>query len=271
MSTQVISLLGLPRTGKSTYIGALWLVVQDPTVGDIREHDVRGDRSYIESLAHQVAKCEEIQRTEVDSDQAFAMQLDLAGLGVADVEIPDLAGEATRVLVEDRTWRRVFADALSRSNALLLFVHPDHVETPIPANWGTGEGAEAHSSQNLPEFSPEKACTSAKLIELLENVLMARADAWPLRVGVVISAWDRVDNMTPRDWLAERLPGVHGLLESNPDLVRFSVFGVSAQGGRLPEQHDELIRQDVSKRVFAARDDGTICPIFEPLVWVVSQ
>lgn len=271
MSTHVISLLGLPRTGKSTFIGALWLVVQDPTVNEIREHDVRGDRSYIESLAQQVANCEEIQRTEVDSDQAFAMQLDLAGLGVIDVEIPDLAGEATRVLVEDRTWRRVFADALSRSNALLLFVHPDHVAAPIPANWGRWKGEGSHSSEGTPAFSPEKACTSAKLIELLENVLAARADEWPLRVGVVISAWDRVDNLSPRDWLAERLPGVHGVLKSNPDVVQFSVFGVSAQGGRLPEQRDQLINQDVSHRVFAARDDGTACPLFAPLAWAVSQ
>jgi hypothetical protein len=278
MSEQrTVSLIGLPRTGKSTYVGALWLLVQDPKVKDIREEDFTGDRSYINWLSQQVADGIVIDRTEVDSDQGLSMKLDFAGKGTVQLDMPDLAGEAARELVEQRVWHRPLGDAISRSDALMLFVHPDKTRAPSPANLATSvataseRNAEEGEPRKGPEFTAAQACTAAKLVEVLENVLDLRSDIWPVPVALVISAWDRRSNpeLTPRRWLDDRLPGVSGFMDTNPDVIRPAVFGVSAQGGRLPEERDTLMKMDVAERVFAADGDGNSIPLFAPLQWAV--
>ena len=62
-----VAFLGLPRTGKSTYLGALWQLAQDPAERTIVERDVVGDRSYLQTLGDQVARGVEIGRTEISS------------------------------------------------------------------------------------------------------------------------------------------------------------------------------------------------------------
>jgi hypothetical protein len=270
---RTVAFLGLPRTGKSTYLGALWLLVQDPAVPDIWEEDVTGDRSYIDSLAQQVANGDEIQRTNVETDQGMALSIGFGNLGVARLTIPDLSGEAVRELVEDRLCRKALAATLWQSEAVVLFVNPDHIDFPTPTNMAFPVPGQNASDSPLPEFAPENACTAAKLVELLENVVELRWKAWPIPIVVVVSAWDRVDQgLTPDIWLQMRLPGVSGFLETNPDLTTHQVFGVSAQGGRIPEEREHLLAKgDVSQRVFAFAGDGAQAQLFDPLRWALWQ
>ena len=64
-----LAFLGLPRTGKSTFLGALWALVQSPAETSVSETNFSGDRSYVQKLADQVARGEEIDRTDVDADR----------------------------------------------------------------------------------------------------------------------------------------------------------------------------------------------------------
>jgi hypothetical protein len=270
---RTIAMLGLPRTGKSTYLGALWRLVQDMEVPAIWELDFQGDRSHINMLADQVSAGNEIERTEVDTTDGFELEVGFAGDHSARLDIPDLSGEATRELVEKRVWRKSLADTIQRADAVMLFVHPDTLALPIPANFigadDVPEGAEV--TQEL-EFPVEEACTAAKLIELLENVVDLRSDLWPIRIAVIISAWDRVSgDRTPSGWLEERLPGVAGILASNPDQVDTAAYGVSAQGGRLPNDKDSLLAKgEVRKRVFAADPAGHSAGLWDPLRWALG-
>lgn len=270
---RTIAMLGLPRTGKSTYIGALWRLVQDPEVSEIREVDFMGDRSRINMLADNVSDGIEIDRTEVDTEEGFEVEVGFAGCDSARLDIPDLSGEATRELVEQRVWRKSLADTLGRADVLMLFVHPDKIEPPVPANFADADEA-AHDDEEVEEleFPVKDACTAAKLVELLENVIELRADLWPIRIAVIVSAWDRVDgDPTPPDWLEERLPGVAGTLTCNTDRIHAAVFGVSAQGGRLPKDKDTLLAKGgVRQRVFAADPAGKPAGLWDPLRWALG-
>lgn len=270
---RTVALLGLPRTGKSTFLGTLWLLVQDPSVAGIWEEDVSGDRSYVESLAQLVADGQEIERTNIESEQGLSLELGFADAGIVRMDIPDLSGEAVREVVEGRVWGRPLVDTLARSDSLMLFVNPDNVDFPMPANLAASASTKLQGEHEEQDFSPEKACTAAKLVELLENVVDRVWRKWPIPVAVVVSAWDRVDkDKTPSAWLQERLQGASAYLESNPDLTTFSVFGVSAQGGRLPEERAQLLdKGDVSKRVFAVAADGAPAELYDPLRWLVRD
>lgn len=270
---RTIAMLGLPRTGKSTYLGALWRLVQDKEVPGIWEVDFRGDRSHINMLADQVSASIEIERTEVDTTEGFQLEVGFSGDHSARLDIPDLSGEATRELVEKRVWRKGLADTIQRADAIMLFVHPDTLAIPVPANFiGEDDASEGDEVAEELDFPVEKACTAAKLIELLENVVDIRPDLWPIRIAVIISAWDRVNcNRAPSDWLEERLPGVAGVITSNPNQVHAAIYGVSAQGGRLPSEKDALLAKGgVRMRVFAADPAGNSVGLWDPLRWALG-
>ena len=271
--TRTIAMLGLPRTGKSTYLGALWRLVQDAEATEIWELDFTGDRSRVNMLADNVSNGVEIERTEVDTEEGFELEVGFAGDHSARLDIPDLSGEASRELVEGRVWRKSLADTLQRADALMLFVHPDRIELPIPANFtGDDESEPEDDEANELEFPVKDSCTAAKLVELLENVIELRSDLWPIRIAVIVSAWDRVDgDPAPSNWLEERLPGVAGMVSCNPDQVTAAVFGVSAQGGRLPNDKVALLAKGgVRQRAFAANPAGHRAGLWDPLRWALG-
>ena len=253
------------------------------------ERDVTGDRSYLQRLGDQVARGEEIGRTEISTAEGMQLTLGFEE-GDVTVHIPDLGGETLRLLVEDRVWHRRLEDTVAASNAMLLFLHPEKVRLPItiamaeqilsrgrlPAGTDGLEtsdklSAESGTERELPKFRPGNACTAAQCLDALENILAYQRTQWPVRLGIVISAWDTVDGLpTPASWLKERLPALHSFVNANTDMVDWRVYGVSAQGGRYPGQREELLAQgSVRNRVYAQNANGDAVALTEPLRWVL--
>ena len=298
---RTLSLIGLARTGKSTYLGALWMIIQDDRATYIRELETKGDRSYLTKLGDQVALLREMARTDVDSEEGLQLIVELGDLGEVDLRIPDLSGETLRLLVEHRTWHELLRDAITGSDALLLFVHPDRVWEPTRTNFtadllsklmttaadqsetgGTAtaptEEAGIESDPDPPTFTPKLAATAAKLIDAVENILNTNARQ-TLKIGVVISAWDLAEKAwpadegmaTPRRWLEHRLPAVWQVLRSNPDRLNIAVYGVSAVGGRLPEDREELEgKGSVLDRAYVLDGEGNPVRFTAPLEWALT-
>ena len=274
-----LAFLGLPRTGKSTFLGALWALVQSPAETSVSEANFSGDRSYVQKLADQVARGEEIDRTDVDADEEMRVELAFDGELTADLLIPDTSGESLRVLVERRIWYPRLLAACEDATAILLFVHPDRVRMPQPIS--ALAAATGETPEPAPDQPPEAAaqfdlhqhgCTAAELIDVFENVSELCHDRWPTRFGVVVSAWDRVRNArgpTPYEWMQTRLPGVLATVESNPDVAELEVFGVSAQGGSLDAKDELLAKGEIFDRVFAQDRSGQRISLVEPIRWAI--
>ena len=293
--------LGLPRTGKSTFLGAFWALVQSPVETAVRETRFGGDRSYVQRLAEQVARGEELDRTALDADEELAVELRFDQGGVAELVVPDTSGEALRVLVERRIWYPRLLEACTEATAILVFVHPDRLRLParIAVAAGAGAGAErggvgqaggeanaggeagAGGGADVVSFHPDDAigfrsddhvCTAAELIDAFENLAELWSRRPPVRVGIVVSAWDRVGGdpkPSPYQWMQARLPGILATLESNRDVADFEVFGVSAQGGALEAREELLARGEVCDRVFAEDRSGRRISLVEPVRWAI--
>ncbi len=275
--------LGLPRTGKSTFLGAFWALVQSPVERAVRESDFSGDRSYVQKLADQVARGVELDRTALDADEELAVGVDFDAAGLADLLIPDTSGESLRVLAERRIWYPRLLDACRNATAILMFVHPDRLRLPtrlVVASAAEPAAAVAEEPAAV-EFHPpdairfqahEHACTAAELIDVFENLTELWNERRPIRVGVVISAWDRVGGdprPSPHQWLAARLPALLSTLESNRDVAEFEVFGVSAQGGSLEHRDELLAKGEICDRVFAEDRSGRRISLVEPIRWAI--
>ena len=241
--------LGLPRTGKSTFLGAFWALIQSPFEASVREASFSGDRSYVQRLADQVARGEEPDRTALDADEELAVEVYFEPEGLADLLIPDTSGESLRVLAERRIWYPRLLAACTDATAILVFIHPERLRVPqrivvAAAGEQTAPGEQGESAPEDVEFHPgdavrfqaqEHACTAAELIE----------------------------------WMAARLPGVLATLESNRDVADFEVFGVSAQGGALEDRDELLAKGEICDRVFAEDRDGRAVSLVDPIRWAI--
>lgn len=264
-----VAMLGLPRTAKSTYLGALWQLIQDDLDTSIREVDVRGDRAYLQQLGEQVAALQPLLRTDVDSAEGLELTVAFEAGDEVTLTVPDVSGETLRVLVEDRHWHERLAEAVAGADGLLLFVHPGSLRpaTPTAAAAPALEGATEPASGDG-GFHPRLACSAARLVDALENVLNAADRAF--RVALIVSAWDMVDGSpTPEQWAEQEIPAVASYLRNHPD-IELSVFGVSAQGGRLPQDLKELRKKaPVRERSYARDADGAPVPLSRPLEWAL--
>jgi hypothetical protein len=238
------------------------------------ESDAAGDRSYVDELADKVACAQEMPRTEVDSREGLAITVTFEDGPQLLLTLPDLSGESVRELVEKRRWRRALEEAIEEADALVLFVHPERLDAPVPIGMAAavaGDSTGAATPPRIADFETKKASTVAKLIDVMENILDTTQHSAPVRVAVVVSAWDtEAGERTPEAWLAERLPGLHDMLMANPDLVKCRVFGVSAQGGRLPDEEADLAGRDLRLRAFARDGAGEMADLSDPVRWAAG-
>ena len=216
----------------------------------------------------------EIDRTGVDTNEAMSVELAFAGFGQADVAIPDTSGESLRVLVESRVWHPRLRDAINEATAIALFVHPARVRVPQPVSLLSvvePDGDDEPQPDGMESFAiHDHAATAAELIDVFENVTELCRERWPIRIALIISAWDRVDGeLTPHEWLSTRLPGVLATAESNPAIAQLEVFGVSAQGGSLDNREELLAMGEICDRVHASDRNGQAVSLVAPVRWAI--
>lgn len=277
-----LAFVGLPGTGKTTYLGALWQVIQDAREPSVVELDFTGDRAYLQEIGGLVASGEEVRRTDVGSTEGMALGLRFHDDLECHLSVPDLSGETVRMLVEERVWDPNLHSAVLNADALILFVHPDTVRSPMRRNsvsemaneLGVSEMGEAASPEPVQPFEHRLACTGAALTDVLENMVELQLERRRLRLAIVASAWDRAEGggETPKEWLQDRLPAIAAWCTTNSWRVRSQVFGVSAIGGQLPDDRDSLLAKGaVSQRAYAHTGDGAPVSITGPLQWALAS
>ena len=168
-----IVLLGMPRTGKSTYLGALWALVQSHLEPSVSEVSFSGDRAYVQTLADQVARAEEVARTAIDASDQLAVSLRFDPGAAVDLIMPDTSGESLRLLFEERAWYPRLRSVCEEATAILLFVHPERVRVPQPLAVLSGVAGDAFEEEapveRVPFYAREHASTAAELIEVLRE------------------------------------------------------------------------------------------------------
>jgi hypothetical protein len=254
-------MIGMHDTGKSTFIGALYHVVESGQVEDsLQLVDLGENRGYLVETRDQWLGCRDFERTKLGEEQILTMRLRDSDTGqITELVLPDVSGETFRDQWEERRSTKVFDDLARQADAVLLFIHPNTVKEPVRINKNKevaavleedGEQTPPPESQSTDEqnlarvdWHPKFASTQVQLIEVLQ-FLFREPNTYPLsRVAVIASAWDLIkdDYDSPTAWLSKRLPMLYQFLQANSDRVPFKVFGVSAQGGQLGKDNSELL------------------------------
>lgn len=278
-------LVGLPATGKTTFLAALWHVVESEEIPDsLRLERLEGDREYLNSIREEWLTYQEVRRTPRGSAELVYMRLeDPQSRATTDLYLPDLAGEIFEEQWIQRRWDAEFAENTAGATGILLFVHPNEVRDPttirevaaIPAVQAIDEDAEAQQEEVALAWRPEDAPTQVQLVDLLQFLTRELAGSSPIRLAVIISAWDivlrQLRGVTPDLWINRRLPLLSQFLSTNPDVFETRIYGISAQGGDLKRDRDALLDKDIpAHRIIVQHGEATSHDITGPIRWIME-
>lgn len=279
-------LVGLPGTGKTTFLAALWHVVETAEVPEaLRLVKLHGSRDHLNKIRKDWLKCRQLDRTVPAAEKTVSMILIEPGQDrTTELFLPDISGESFRRQWEDKLWTKEFNDLACEAIGALLFVHPRNVIPPEKIGPETNEmtaalagdehkstGQEGSTEQPIP-WTPDSAPTQVKVVELLQYLLSGPFSSRELRLAVMISAWDLIleDGHSPQKWLETRLPLLDQFLKANCDTCKSRVYGISAQGGEL-QQAVQLRRHiKASGRIIIVGPDCHTHDITEPIRWVMG-
>lgn len=272
--------VGLPQSGKTTYLAALWHVLVDQSSATkLKLKHLSGDRTYLNLIVEAWRACAPVPRTTLQTDATVALHLEGDGFGEFTLSMPDLSGEAFDQQVEHRRISLAHFELFRGANGVILFVHPDvkkgtlisdqdQITAIIGGVTEAGSGANGHPAFPTP-WKAEMLPTQAKLVELLQFLLELVDQR--LRVAVVVSAWDLVEDVgqTPCEYVSGRMPLLRQFLDANDDLIDHAVFGVSAQGGAIPADKSKLLELDSLKRIRVCQGSKNDHDITKPLAWLL--
>ncbi len=126
-------LMGLPATGKTTFLAALWHVLcSQESATDLRLERCHDDHGYLNAIRERWVNAEIQDRTVPSAETQVSMILVGEMIqGEVEVCIPDLSGESYESAWSYRKINRERADTLGHAEGILLFVHPDRVEKEV--------------------------------------------------------------------------------------------------------------------------------------------
>lgn len=279
MSAQYHTILGLPRSGKTTFLAALWHLIDAGEVATkIVLDKLVGDHAYLNTIVDAWRRCEEVPRTSMAAETKVTIHVHALASGQKVVlGFPDLSGESFKEQFAARLCTPDYVEGFTRTGGILLFVNanrPSDGLTLMDIGSAITDAEEQPKPESEKEWTtdivPEQVC----LVDLLQFLLRPPFIRRQRRLAVIVSAWDTVLAVKPlpEQWLARELPFLHQFLTNNRESFDVRVYGVSAQGGDVTgEQRSALLQQTPSLRIECVGPDADPHDLTAPLLWLTGD
>lgn len=281
-----LSVVGLPSSGKTTLLAALWHMIREHGARTVLSYDglSNGNYEHLNSLAKRWRAGKIQQRTQLSGARDVTMRLKNAADQKVEVSFPDLPGEDFARMWERRELDKEMLGTLTVPSIVLL-INGDTIKMPA---WVVEREALA-KKLNLPQQNPEQvdwsaelAPTQVKIVDLLQMLMAGELNIGGRRLALLISAWDKVegDGVTPLEILKGKLPFLYQYLHSGRDPWTWHVWGISAQGGVYedPEKNEKFVETDKlrdlerpSDRIKIVDDAEVLSDITRPLAWLIES
>ena len=243
-----IVLIGLPSTGKTSFLAALWYMVNQSQIDcRLSLEKLDGDSKYLNQIRDAWLEYKPVPRNLSDKEIVVSMALKDRETGRAvGLSFPDLSGESFRLQWTARQFTSGYDKRLREASGGILFVHPENIVKPnridllddlVEAQEGAiveNGSTKTASHVATKAWDIEKAPTQVQLVDLLQFISSREYFRPPFRLGIVVSAWDVLVKLhaAPADWISGQLPLLRQFLDCNEEIFDIAFYGVSAQGGR---------------------------------------
>jgi hypothetical protein len=272
-------MLGLKGSGKTTYLAALWHLLEAGEIpSELEMPQLQPNRDYLNRVRNSWLSLKPVGRTTGRSTADISMSLrNRISDSNIEISLPDLAGESFRLQWARRKVPKRYLNYAQNCTGAFLFIHPNEIQKTSLIRPDADQAAENKGTKPIKvskNWTPEQSSTQVQLVDILQILLHLRNARSRLRLAVIISAWDLVrSKIPPSIWLDGRLPLLSQFIKSNPDRIVADVFGISAQGGDLSTDLVALEKIAVPATRCTAAQGATleIVPISAPLSFLVSD
>lgn len=290
-SLPTVVMAGMPQTGKSTFLGALYHVLETGIDQPVTLHVLPKARRHLEGLRERWLRVEKESRTPREitgmNEMSLTSRRDKTTLLL---RWPDLSGEYFDDMVRKRLVEGQVASLLTEATALLIFIHPDTVTiqprihevdrvtnaVALGANEKDRESQLSESEKvQVKEWDAMMVPGQVLIVDLVQLILTHWIGPSIRKASVIVSAWDVLAPhvVSPNTYIAGQLPLLDQFLTTNSDWCEFRIYGVSALGGdpdihktKLQEESDPIQRIKVVNADGADAEDG----ILSPLLWLID-
>lgn len=223
-------IVGLPESGKTTFLGALTYTVINSMPGtSIFEMYKVEDIAYLSGLSNTWSKCEKMDRTNIGQYESCTLFLKDAEENKIELKLPDQSGEEFKNVIQHRTMSEVMYNDIFECDNIFLFINPNVISKDVMIN--EIEPKFREEVQEKAAFQEKNIHEQVQYVMLLQDINSVRKKITKLKV--IISAWDIYKNTCPKELLKEKLPLVWQYLVSNNEKFDCEFWGISAQGGDL--------------------------------------
>ncbi len=276
MSDVYHSIIGLPRSGKTTFLAALWHVLDAGEVSTSLVLDkLVGDHRHLNTIVEAWRQCDEVPRTSMAGETRVAIHVHQPLTDrKAVLSFPDLSGESFERQLTTRTCQSAYVKACDGDGGLLLFLTANRpLDGIVITDLAPAIAGAVDQPGETREWTPQMVPEQVRIVELLQFLQQRPFQRRRRKVGLIVSAWDVILDPQPAPiaWLQRELPLVHQFLMSNRASFDSCVYGVSAQGGDLHRERDALLRVTPSERIKCVGPGGTSHDITEPVTWLMAE
>ncbi len=241
-----------------------------------------GDFRYLEEIAQAWCEGWQVERTRTEQVEAIKINLSHPESGTELIlEFADLSGETFEKAFATRLCTPTLVNLVKEASGLLLFVTADRVIDDVTIlDAFAGEEAEQAPAEDeqgeATSWASAKTPLQVQIVDLLQALLLPPFAKGPVRVAVIVSAWDLTDAASAQDWLAKKMPLLDQYLRNGNSAAQVRAYGISAQGAPLtkkgeppaPDRDRLLTLERPSERIKIVGPDVREHDLTGPLLWL---
>lgn len=245
---------GLPDAGKSTYLGALWYVINNDVNKDKMSLKVSANNppenlEQLSILSNRWLKVEDMDRTSTDVPSNISFNL-VPQSGGEDftLEVPDFRGESIQQIITQNQPKE-FDEWCERADTMLYLmsnIAPSLFADDYQIDEDEEEAEEKGKKNTEPEFEVKKMSAAAQNMLILRYLAEKKQYK---KVVVCLTAWDKVmvsyPDKTPEEYVKEVSPALYNLIKYYYHHVTF--YGLSAQGSEY--EYESFTGSDGQKQM----------------------
>ena len=268
---------GLPKAGKTTYIAALWDIIQRRQGDfDLQFTTNPENATYLNEIWEYWVKMENIERSKTPAPDDIKINVSRKTDGLEmELSIPDFMGEQFQKII-DRTLPENIKGWIETSDRMLYLINnlEDGSKDDVDEEEAIQDGADRQEEREkaLP-LTPERMMDVSQNLMVLKYIV---THTKMKKVAIGMSAWDNKmgGGLTPEEYLKRRSPVLYNFIKYHFEQVLY--FGVSAQGFDYSNKKEKAAemrdKARNSNRAFIAygSEETTSPDLTRPLNYLIS-